>query len=54
MATSNLWLSISVVDRWGAAGPVWASVVTQTAVILVPELLVVRRRLAAGQAIARA
>jgi O-antigen/teichoic acid export membrane protein len=47
MAASNLWLSVAVVDRWGAAGPVWASVLTQTAVILVPELVVVRRRFGA-------
>ena len=42
MAASNLALSIILVTRWGAAGPIWASVITQTAVVLIPELIVIR------------
>jgi O-antigen/teichoic acid export membrane protein len=36
MAVANLGLSITLVTRIGIAGPVWASVVTQTLIVLVP------------------
>jgi O-antigen/teichoic acid export membrane protein len=42
MAAANLWLSIRLSGRWGAAGPVWASVLTQTGIILIPELVLLR------------
>ena len=43
MATLNLALSIVLVQSIGIAGPMWGSVVAQTLVVLVPELIVVRR-----------
>jgi O-antigen/teichoic acid export membrane protein len=43
MAVSNLALSLVWVRRIGLVGPVWASVVTQTLVVLVPEFVLVRR-----------
>jgi O-antigen/teichoic acid export membrane protein len=46
MAASNLALSIVLVNAWGASGPVWASVITQTVVVLIPELIVIRPLLA--------
>lgn len=36
MAVANLALSIALVTRIGIAGPVWASVVTQTLIVVVP------------------
>jgi O-antigen/teichoic acid export membrane protein len=42
MAASNLALSIVLVNAWGAPGPVWASVIAQTGVVLIPELIVIR------------
>lgn len=38
MAASNLALSLVLVRRLGVAGPVWASVITQVVVVLIPEL----------------
>ena len=36
MAVANLALSIALVTRIGIAGPVWASVITQTLIVVVP------------------
>jgi O-antigen/teichoic acid export membrane protein len=49
MAFSNIVLSIVLVQTIGIAGPVWASALTQTVVVLVPELLLVRRILRDGR-----
>jgi len=43
MATLNLALSIVLVQSVGIAGPMWGSVVAQTLVVLLPELIVIRR-----------
>jgi O-antigen/teichoic acid export membrane protein len=43
MAVLNLGLSIVLVQSIGIAGPMWGSVVAQTVVILVPQLLIIRR-----------
>jgi O-antigen/teichoic acid export membrane protein len=43
MAATNLALSLVLVRHLGVAGPVWASVITQSLVVLVPELVIVRR-----------
>jgi O-antigen/teichoic acid export membrane protein len=43
MATANLALSIVLVRSIGIAGPMWGSVATQSLLVLVPELIVIRR-----------
>ena len=42
MAVSNVALSIVFVRGFGISGPVWASVLTQTIVILVPAIVMLR------------
>ncbi|MGW3497996.1 lipopolysaccharide biosynthesis protein [Streptomyces sp. NPDC001020] len=45
MAVLNVAASIAAVTRIGVAGPLWATVVTQTVVVFVPSLLLARRGL---------
>ncbi|MFE9092936.1 lipopolysaccharide biosynthesis protein [Streptomyces sp. NPDC007264] len=45
MTVVNVAVSIWFVHRFGLAGPLWATVVTQTFVVLVPCLLVAHRQL---------
>lgn len=45
MAIANLGASIVLVRTIGIAGPIWASVVTQTAIVLVPAAVVLQRAL---------
>ncbi|MFF3908342.1 lipopolysaccharide biosynthesis protein [Streptomyces sp. NPDC001848] len=53
MAVLNVMASIWSVGHLGLAGPLWATVATQTLVVLVPCMLVARRRLTRPRAIAR-
>ena len=43
MAALNLVLSIVLVQSIGIAGPMWGSVVAQSLIVLLPELIVIRR-----------
>ena len=43
MAALNLALSIVLVQSIGIAGPMWGSVVAQSLIVLLPELIVIRR-----------
>lgn len=44
MAVTNIGLSIVLAQAWGVAGPVWASLITHTALNAVPAVVVVWRR----------
>ncbi len=48
MAAANLAASILLVRRIGIAGPVWASVATQSAIVLMPLAVILGRRLRGG------
>jgi hypothetical protein len=43
MAVTNLALSIYLTSSIGVAGPVYASVLTQVAIVLVPSMLFINR-----------
>lgn len=44
MALTNLGLSVVLAQAWGVSGPVWASLITHTALNAVPAVVVVWRR----------
>jgi O-antigen/teichoic acid export membrane protein len=52
MAVLNVAASIWLVRRIGLVGPVWATVITQTCVVLVPCMIYARRRLVPRETVA--